>query len=49
MKEVTGGFRSQWPVTGALIFFLYEPQQTVEQTMETPVIWDTIVLIMKSL
>ena len=29
--------------------FLYAPEQTVEQTVETPVIWNAIVLIMTSL
>ena len=35
--RVTGGFPSQRPV---------KPEQKVEQTIETPVIWDTIALIM---
>ena len=30
-------------------FLWSEPEQTVEQTMETPVIWDAIALIMTSL
>ena len=32
-----------------LSFFLSAPEQTVEQTIETPVIWDAIALIMTSL
>ena len=38
--------KDQWH--GALIF-LFVPEQTLEQTMGTPVIWDAIVLIMTSL
>ena len=30
-------------------FLWYAPEQTVEQTIETPVIWDAIALIMTSL
>ena len=30
-------------------FLWHVPEQTVEQTIETPVIWDAIVLIMTSL
>ena len=30
-------------------FILFAPEQTVEQTINTPVIWDAIVLIMTSL
>ena len=30
-------------------FICYEPEHTIEQTMETPVIWDAIELIMTSL
>ena len=30
-------------------FFWSRPEQTVQQTIETPVIWDAIALIMKSL
>ena len=32
-----------------LCFLWSVPEQTIEQTMETPVIWDTIALIMMSL
>ena len=47
----------RWPVDsphkgqrrGALIFFWCAPEQTVEQTLETPVIWDAIALVMTSL
>ena len=49
---VTGGFPSRGPVTRSFdvfFFFLPAPQQTVKQTMETPVIWDAIALIMMSL
>ena len=31
------------------VFFLSVPEQTVEKTIETPVIWDTIALIMTSI
>ena len=35
---------------GALMFFFYSaPEQTVEQTIETPVLWYAIALIMASL
>ena len=43
---VTGGFPSQEPVTRSFDVFLFAPEQTVEQTIETQVIWDAIVLIM---
>ena len=47
---VTGGFPSQWPVTQSFDAFIWSaPEQTVEQTIETPVIWGAIALIMKSL
>ena len=46
---VTSGFPSQRPVTQSFDVFLSVPQQTVEQTMEMPVIWDAIALIMTSL
>ena len=39
--------KGQWG--GALIFLLSAPEQTVEQTIDTPVIWDTIALIITSL
>ena len=48
-------YGDQWiPLTKAsdaeLWFFLwYAPEQTFEQAIETPVIWDAIVLIMASL
>ena len=32
-----------------LWFFLSAPEQTVEQTIDTPPIWDAIVLILTSL
>ena len=39
----TGGFSHKVDV------FLSAPEQTVDQTIETPVIWDAIALIMTSL
>ena len=48
-SPVTGEFPSQRPVTRSFdVFFLSVPEQTVEQTIETPVIWDAITLIMTS-
>ena len=45
-----GGFPSQRSVTRNFDdFFLSEPEQTVKQTVETLVIWDTIALIMASM
>ena len=44
---VTGVFLSQRPVTRSLMFSLI-CEQSVEQTIETPVIWDAIALIMTS-
>ena len=44
-SSVTRGLPLQRPVSRALIF-LSAPEQTIEQTMETPVIWDAIALIM---
>ena len=41
---VTGGFPLQRPV----YVLSYAPEQTAEQTIETPVIWDAIELIMTS-
>ena len=43
--SVTGLFpqRDQW--RGALMFLWSAPEQTVEQTIKTPVIWDVIMLI----
>ena len=47
---VTGGFPSQSPATRIFdVFFLSAAVQTVEQIRETPMIWDTIALIMTSL
>ena len=47
---VTGGPLSQRPVTQSFDFLLWSaPQQTIEQTIETPVMWDAIMLIMTSL
>ena len=47
--SVTGGFPSQRPVTRSFDVFLSAPEQTVKQTVETPVIWDATRLIMTSL
>ena len=41
---VTGGFLSQRPY-----FLWFAPEQTVEQTIKMPVVWDTITLIITSL
>ena len=46
ISPVTGEFPSQRPVTRSFDGFFW---QTVEQPIETPVIWDTIFLIMTSL
>ena len=47
---VTGGFPSQKANNADLWCFLWSaPEQTVEQTFETPVIWDDITLIITSL
>ena len=35
---------NQW--RGALMFLWTAPEQTAEQTIETPVIWDPIAIIM---
>ena len=51
VRESTGhwGFPSQGPLTRSFHFFLWSAtEQTVEQTIETPVIWDAIALIMTS-
>ena len=48
-SPVTGEFLSQMPVTWSFDIFLYMPKQTVEWTIESPVIWDTIALIITSL
>ena len=47
---VTGGFSSHRPGCDAELWcFLWSaPEQTLEQTIETPVIWDALVLIMTS-
>ena len=37
------------PVTDELMFPFTSPEPTIEQTMEMPVIWDAIALIMASL
>ena len=49
--RVTGGFPSQRSVTrGFGVFFhLRMKKKTIEQTIETPAIWDAIALIMTSL
>ena len=47
-SPVTGEFPSQRPLMRSFGVFLSAPEQTVEQTIDTPVIWDTIVLIMTS-
>ena len=51
-----GEFTGHWliPLTKASdaelwCFLLSAPEQTVQQTIETPVIWDAIVFIMTSL
>ena len=47
---VNGGFPAQRPVTRSLdVFFKSAPEQTAEQAIETPMVWDAIVLIMTSL
>ena len=47
-SPVTDEFPSQRPVTRSFDVFFDLPEQTVEQTLETPVIWDAIPLIMTS-
>ena len=47
-SPITSEFPSRRPVTGSLDF-LSAPEQTAEQTIETPVIWGAIALIMTSL
>ena len=42
-------FPSQSPVPRSFGVFFDAPEQTVEQTIDTPVIWDAIALIMTSL
>ena len=46
--ELSGEFPAQRPVTRSLDVFFDLPEPTVEQTVETPVIWDAIALIMTS-
>ena len=47
---VTDGFPSQRPVMRSFDIFLWSvPEHTVEKTIETPVIWDDIAIIMASL
>ena len=48
-SPVTGKFPSQRPVKRSFDVFLYVHEPTFEQTMETPVIWDNMALIMTSL
>ena len=45
-SPVNSPYKGQW--RGAW-FFLSAPQQTVEYTIETPVIWDAIMLVITSL
>ena len=48
-SPIAGEFPSQRPVTWSFDFFLWSaPEQTVE-TIEAPVIWDVIALIVTSL
>ena len=50
-STATGGFPSQWPVTRrfGVLHVLSRPEQTAQQTIETPVILDAMVFIMTSL
>ena len=49
-SPLTDEFPAQMPVTWELWCFLgYAPEPTIEQTLETPVFWDAIALIMTSL
>ena len=48
-SPVTGEFPAQRQVTRSSYVFLSVPEPTVGPTMEAPVIWDTIALIMTSL
>ena len=48
-SQVTGEFPSQRQVTRGFDISFGLPEQTVEQTKETPVIWDAIVLNVTSL
>ena len=45
----TDGFPSQRPVTKMIFDILFCYEQTAEQTIEMPVIWNAIALIMMSL
>ena len=45
---VTGEFLSQRPVTRSFEIFFDAPEQTAEESIETPVIWDAMALIMTS-
>ena len=47
--ESKGGFPSHRPVMRNFDILLSAPEQTAEQTIKTPVIWDAIALIMTSL
>ena len=48
--SVSGGFPSRRPVTPSfIVLFDLCHKQTTEQTVETPVVWDTIALMMTSL
>ena len=48
-SPVNGYFPSQKPVTRSFEIYWSAPEKTIEQTIETPVIWDAIPLIMTSL
>ena len=49
-SPATGEFPSQRPVTRGIDVFLWSaPEQTIEQTMDSPVIWDAIAPIVTSL
>ena len=48
-SPVTDEFPSQRPVTSSFDVFFDLCQKMVDQTIETPVIWDAIMLIMMSL
>ena len=48
-SPATAEFPSQKPMTRSFdVFFDMRHKQTVQQTMETPMIWDAIALIMTS-
>ena len=45
-SPVTGRFPSQGPAMKNVdVFFSYQTEQTVEQTVEVPIIWDTMTTI----